>query len=57
MSREGRELPHDLMAERAFLGCLLVDNRSFDEVTDVGLIDTDFYHPQYGIIFKGIREL
>ncbi|MCO4755050.1 MAG: replicative DNA helicase [Bacteriovoracaceae bacterium] len=57
MSREGRELPHDLMAERAFLGCLLVDNRSFDEVTDVGLVDTDFYHPQYGIIFKGIKEL
>ena len=57
MSREGRELPHDLMAERAFIGCLLVDNRSFDEVTDVGLTEEDFYHPQYGIIFKGIREL
>lgn len=57
MSREGRELPHDLMAERAFIGCLLVDNRSFDEVTDVGLTDEDFYHPQYGIIYKGIREL
>lgn len=57
MSREGRELPHDLMAERAFLGCLLVDNRSFDEVTDVGLTEEDFYHPQYGIIYKGIREL
>lgn len=52
-----RELPHDLLAERAFIGCLLVDNRSFDEVTDVGLTEEDFYHPQYGVIFKGIKEL
>lgn len=57
MTKEGRELPHDLMAERAFIGCLLVDNKSFDEITDVGLNDSDFYHPQYGIIFKGIKEL
>ncbi|MEX0798808.1 MAG: replicative DNA helicase [Bacteriovoracaceae bacterium] len=57
MSREGKELPHDLMAERAFIGCLLVDNRSFDEVTDVGLTEGDFYHPQYGVIFKGIKDL
>lgn len=58
MNKEGgRELPHDLLAEKAFIGCLLVDNRSFDDVTDVGLTEDDFYHPQYGMVFKGIREL
>ncbi|MBD65679.1 MAG: replicative DNA helicase [Halobacteriovoraceae bacterium] len=52
-----RELPHDLLAEKAFIGCLLVDNRSFDEVVDLGIEEGDFYHPSYGIIFKGIFEL
>lgn len=52
-----RELPHDLLAEKAFIGCLLIDNKSFDEVTDLQVFDEDFYHPQYGIIYRGIRDL
>jgi len=51
------ELPHDLGAEKALLGCLLIDNHSFDEVSDLGLQRDDFYHPQYGIIFQAIRDL
>jgi replicative DNA helicase len=57
MQREGRELPHDLLAEKALIGCLLIDNATFDEITDVDLDKEDFYHPQYGVIFQGIKEL
>lgn len=52
-----KELPHDLLAERALIGCLIVDNSTFDEITDVDLLVEDFYHPQYGQIFRGIKEL
>lgn len=57
MQQEGRELPHDLLAEKALIGCLLIDNATFDEITDVNLVKEDFYHPQYGVIFQGIKEL
>lgn len=52
-----QELPHDINAEKALMGCLLIDNSSLDEVSDVGLTQDDFYHPQYGIIFQIIRDL
>jgi replicative DNA helicase len=52
-----QELPHDINAEKALMGCLLIDNSSLDEISDVGLIQDDFYHPQYGIIFQVIRDL
>lgn len=51
------ELPHDIAAEKALLGCLIIDNSSFDEISDIGLNQDDFYHPQYGIIFQAIKEL
>lgn len=51
------ELPHDLNAEKALLGCLLIDNSSFDEISDVNLDPSDFYHPQYGLIFQAIKDL
>lgn len=54
---KNHELPHDLLAEKALIGCLLIDNKSFDEITDVGLTQNDFYHPQYGIIFNAIYDL
>jgi replicative DNA helicase len=58
MSQENRnELPHDIGAEKALLGCLLIDNSSFDEVSDVNLESADFYHPQYGVIFQSIKDL
>ena len=51
------ELPHDLGAEKALLGCLLIDNSSFDEISDVNLDPQDFYHPQYSIIFQAVKDL
>lgn len=58
MSQDARfELPHDLGAEKALLGCLLIDNQSFDEISDVSLSPDDFYHPQYSIIFGALKDL
>lgn len=58
MAQENRhELPHDIGAEKALLGCLLIDHQSFDEISDVSLTSEDFYHPQYAIIFEALKEL
>ena len=51
------ELPHDFLAEKAFVGSLLIDNSAFDEITDIQLTPEDFYHPHYGIIFTAINDL
>ncbi len=52
-----RELPHDLLAEKSLIGCLLIDGASFDQMSDIGLSREDFFHPQYGVIFDAIRDL
>ncbi|MBP9674279.1 MAG: replicative DNA helicase [Bacteriovoracaceae bacterium] len=52
-----KELPHDILAERSLVGCLLVDGQSFDSISELNLFKEDFFHPQYGIIFHAIREL
>lgn len=52
-----RELPHDLLAEKSLLGCLLLDGESFDDINDLKLKGSDFYHPQYGMIFEAIADL
>jgi replicative DNA helicase len=52
-----KELPHDLLAERSLLGCLIIDGQSFDEVSDLKLEGSDFYHPKYGIIFEAIKDM
>ena len=52
-----KELPHDLLAEKSFLSCLLIDGQAIDEVSDLSLKKADFYHPQYGKIFEAIQEL
>jgi replicative DNA helicase len=57
MAQTSHELPHDLGAEKALLGCLLIDNTSYDEIMDVNLTTDDFYHPQYGIIYQAIKDL
>ncbi len=51
------EMPHDIPAEKALLGCLLIDNHSFDEISDLNILAEDFYHPQYGSIYSAIKEL
>lgn len=52
----GAEFPHDLLAEKSLIGCLLVDNKSFDDVTDLNIVADDFYHVHYGIIFQAIKD-
>lgn len=52
-----KELPHDLLAEKSLLGCLIIDGTSYDELGDLTLVSDDFYHPQYRVIFDSIREL
>ena len=51
-----KDLPHDLLAEKALVGCLVIDNKSFDSITDLNIDEEDFYHPQYGTIFRAIKE-
>jgi replicative DNA helicase len=51
------DLPHDFLSEKALIGSLLIDNRAFDEITDIQLSLEDFYHPQYGVIFDAINDL
>ena len=54
---EDRELPRDTLAERSLIGCLIIDGRVFDEITDFSLEKSDFYHPPYGIIFDSLKQL
>lgn len=51
------DLPHDLLAEKAFIGCLLIDNRAFDDVVDLGITASDFYHIHYATIYSAIFDL
>lgn len=52
-----KDLPHDLLAEKSLLGCLILDGGAVDEIADISLSKDDFFHPQYGIIFDTIRDL
>lgn len=51
------EYPHDLLAEKSFLGSLIIDNRSFDEVSDLNFSGEEFYNQNHAIIFVAIKEL
>ncbi|WP_127714791.1 replicative DNA helicase [Halobacteriovorax sp. HLS] len=57
MERNLKQLPHDLLAEKSLLGCLIMDGNSFDEMSDLKLKREDFYHPQYGVIYEAITDL
>ena len=52
-----QEMPHDIVAEKALLACLIIDNASMDHISDLVLTPEDFYHPQYGFIFAAIKDL
>jgi replicative DNA helicase len=52
-----KELPHDLLAEKSLLGCLLIDGKAIDQISDLSLDQEDFFHPQYGMIFDAIKHL
>ena len=57
MSQSVRELPHDLLAEKSFLSCLLIDGQAIDEISDLSIKRGDFYHPQYGKVFEAVQDL
>ena len=48
--------PQAMEAEQSLLGGLLLDNRKWDDVTDVVGI-SDFYHQNHRLIFNAIRGL
>lgn len=52
-----KQLPHDLLAEKSLLGCLMVDGSSFDDISDLNLDKSDFFHPQYSILFSALKDL
>ena len=54
---KANELPHDLLAEKSLIGCLLVDGSVYDEISDLAIMSRDFHHPRYGIVFDVIKDL
>ena len=52
-----RDLPHDLISEKALLGCLLLDGQSFDQISDLRLEVRDFYSPRHGMVYEAVSEL
>ncbi len=55
-SAHGRVPPHDLEAERAVLGGILLDNAAMSTVESM-LTAADFYHPAHGVIFEAIQAV
>lgn len=51
-----QQLPHDLQAERALLGSILIDPDMFWAVSHI-VSQNDFYHGVNGAIFAGIADL
>ncbi len=52
-----KELPHDLLAEKSLVGCLIIDGTAIDDIADLKLSKDDFYDPKMGIIFNAIKDL
>ena len=46
--------PHDLSAEEALLGAIILDDRGMDEIS---LKDSDFYHEPHMFIFRAFTNL
>ena len=51
-----RELPHDLDAERAILGAMLIDKDAAEEVLNLA-IPEDFYEDGHKLIYEGMMYL
>lgn len=56
MDHNGRELPHDLEAERALLGAMLIDKGACDEVINLAVSD-DFYDNRNKQIYEVMKTL
>lgn len=55
-SGSGRTPPHNLEAERALLGALLIDPPRIPEALEV-LVAESFYDPRHGMVFAALGEL
>lgn len=51
------ELPHDLLAEKALVGCLIIDGTAYAEISNLKLNSSQFYDPRYGLVFDVITDL
>jgi len=51
------ELPHDLLAEKALVGCLLIDGTAYAEISNLKISSINFYDPRYGLVFDVITDL
>ena len=51
-----RELPHDLEAERALLGAMLIDKNACNDVINMAT-PQDFYLDAHRLIFTGMKFL
>lgn len=48
--------PYSLEAEQAVLGGLMIDNSTWDEVSDV-VVESDFYRQDHRLLFRAIHSL
>src|SRR5690606_11181452 len=48
--------PHSLEAEQAVIGGLMLDNRRFDEVSEI-ITSADFYRQDHRLIFGAVERL
>ncbi|MBL8681654.1 MAG: replicative DNA helicase [Myxococcales bacterium] len=53
---KGNVPPHDLEAEKAVLGAVLLDNTVFSTVS-AAVVASDFYHPAHAVIFECMLAL
>ncbi len=53
---ENQSLPHNIEAEQGLLGALLLNNDSFDRVSDF-LRPTHFYDPVHGRIYENVSRI
>lgn len=51
------ELPHDLLAEKALVGSLIIDGEVFDEISNLKLKPEHFFDKRHGFLFDVITDL
>lgn len=56
-NNQSNELPHDLLAEKALVGCLIIDGTAYAEISNLKLSSAQFYDPRYGLVFDVISDL
>lgn len=57
LNNQTNELPHDLLAEKALVGCLIIDGSAYAEISNLKLDSSQFYDPRYGLVFDVITDL